>query len=236
MCLWVRGQEAFGKGMMRKNKKKGGRRLLTVLLFVLLTTAASLAGMVTAVQGAEVEGVTRYTPAGPVPGAEFEVKLTITGELPLVVGIVETVPAGFDFVSTTSDHYEISDQEVAFAVIDETEITYWVKAPSSGEGSFTGTWIDMLSDSEGSIADTIVIVGGGGTGAIGVETPMPTPAVTTTTPVTTPKPSPTATATATPAALPASEIPGFEAILAAVSLLIACLFVVMWRTKGEGVL
>jgi hypothetical protein len=236
----VRGQEAFGKGMMRKNKKKGGRRLLTVLLFVLLTTAASLAGMVTAVQGAEVEGVTRYTPAGPVPGAEFEVKLTITGELPLVVGIVETVPAGFDFVSTTSDHYEISDQEVAFAVIDETEITYWVKAPSSGEGSFTGTWIDMLSDSEGSIADTIVIVGGGGTGAIGVETPMPTPAVTTTTPVTTPKPSPTATATATatatPAALPASEIPGFEAILAAVSLLIACLFVVMWRTKGEGVL
>jgi hypothetical protein len=238
MCRRVRGQEAFRKGMMRKPKKKGGRRLLTVLLFVLLTTAASLVGIITAVQGAGVNEVTRYAPEVLAPDSEFEVKLTITGELPLIVGIVETIPEGFGFVSTTSDHCEISGQEVAFAVIDETEITYWVKAPSSGEGSFTGTWIDMLSDSEGCIADTIVIVGGGGTGAIGVETPTSTPAVTTTTSVTTPKPSPTATATATatatPAAIPASEMPGFEAIFTAVSLLIACLFVVMWRTKGEG--
>jgi len=218
--------------MMRKNKKRGGRRLITVLLFVLLTTAASLAGMVTAVQGAEVEGVTRYTPADPAPGAEFEVKLTITGELPLIVGIVEMIPEGFDLVSTTFADYEVSGQKIAFAVIDEEEITYKVKAPSSGEGSFTGIWIDMLNDSEGSIADIIVIVGGGGAGTIGVETPTPTPAVTTTMPVTTPKPSPTATTT--PAAIPASEISGFEVMFTAVSLLIACLFVVMWRTKGEG--
>jgi hypothetical protein len=223
MCRRVRGQEAFGNGMMRKTKKPRGRRLLTVLLFVLLTTAASLVGIITAVQGAEVErGVTRYTPAGPAPGAEFEVKLTITGELPLIVGIVETIPEGFSFVSTTCEDYEVSGQKIAFAVLDETEITYWVKAPSSGEGLFTGTWIDMLSDSEGSITDTT------------------TPPVTT--PKPTPKPSPTATAaatattttTATPAAIPASEIPGFGVIFTAVSLLIASLFVVMRRTKGEG--
>ena len=211
--------------------KKIKRSTIAVLLLALLTTAALLAGTVTAVQGAEVNGVTRDAPAGPVPGAEFEVKLTINGELPLIVGIVETIPEGFSFVSTTSKDYEVSEQKVAFAVIDETEITYKVKAPSSGEGSFTGTWIDMLGENEGSIVDTVIIVGGGGAGTIGGETtPAATPGVTATTPVTTPKPSPTAT----PAATPVSEVPGFEAVFTALSLLIACLFVVVWRDKGKG--
>ena len=208
MCHRVRGQEACGNGLMRKTKKEGGRRLLTVLLSVLLITAASLAGVVTAVQGAEVEGVTRYILAGPAPGAEFEVKLTITGELPLAVGIVETIPEGFGFVSTTCEDYEVSGQKIAFVVLDETEIAYWVKAPSMGEGTFSGTWIDMLSKKEGSIADT------------------------TTPPVTTPKPNPAATAT--PAATPTSEVPGFEAIFTAIALLITCLFVSTWKRKKEG--
>jgi PGF-pre-PGF domain-containing protein len=90
-------------------------------------------------------------------------------------------------VSTTCEHYQISGQKVAFAVIDETEITYRVKAPSSGDGTFTGEWVDLLvlttELEEGkerweTIADTIVIVGGGGAGTIeeGVTaTPTPTP-------------------------------------------------------------
>lgn len=217
---------------MRKTKNGCRKSLTPILFFLLLTTVAFLGGTVTAVQGAEVNEVTRYAPAVLAPDSEFEVKLTIKGELPVVVGIVETVPEGFNFVSTThpSEQYEVTGQIIAFAVIDETEITYWVQAPSYGEGSFTGTWIDMLSDSEGSIADTIIVVGGDGVGAIGVETPKPTSVVTTTTPVTTPKPSPTAT----PAAIPTSEVPGFEAIFTAVSLLITCLFVGMWRSKEEG--
>jgi PGF-pre-PGF domain-containing protein len=162
-------------------KKKSGRleKIVLLLLFVLFVTSAFLAGTVTAVQGAEVEGVTRYAPAGPAPSAEFDVRLTITGEVPLVVGLVETIPEGFRFVSTTYEHYEDSGQEVAFAVINTTEITYRVEAPSSGEGTFTGTWTDMLSENKGSIADTIVIVGGGGAGAIeddATSTPTPTPA------------------------------------------------------------
>ncbi len=152
---------------------------MLLLFFVLFVTSAFLAGTVTAVQGAEVEGVTRYAPAGPAPSAEFDVRLTITGEVPLVVGLVETIPEGFSFVSTTYEHYEDSGQEVAFAVINTTEITYKVEAPSSGEGTFTGTWTDMLSENSGDIADTIVIVGGGGAGAIEddtTSTPTPTPA------------------------------------------------------------
>ncbi len=162
-------------------KKKSGRREKLMLLpfFALLVTAALLAGTVTTVQAAEVAGVMRYAPAGPAPLAEFDVRLAITGELPLVVGIVETIPEGFSFVSTKYDHYDVSGQEVAFAVINTTEITYRVKAPSSGEGTFTGTWTDLLSENSGNIADTIVIVGGAGAGAIGddtTSTPTPAPA------------------------------------------------------------
>ena len=218
--------------MTRETKKGDRKSLAAVLFFLLIITAAFLGGTVTAVQGAEVHEVTRYAPAVLAPDSEFEVKVTIKGELPLVVGIVETVPEGFRFVSTThpSEQYEVSGQIIAFVAKDETEITYRVQAPSSGEGSFIGTWIDILSDSEGSIANTIIVIGGDGADPIGVETPKPTSVVTTTTPVTTPKPS----STATPAATPTSEVPGFEAMFTAVSLLISCLFAGMQRTKGEG--
>jgi PGF-pre-PGF domain-containing protein len=176
----------YEKRRDKELKKKSGRREKLMLLpfFALLVTAALLAGTVTTVQAAEVAGVTRYAPAGPAPDAEFDVRLAITGELPLVVGIMETIPEGFSFVSTKYDHYDVSGQEVAFAVINTTEITYKVTAPPSGEGTFTGTWTDMLSENSGNIADTIVIVGGAGAGAIGddtTSTPTPAPAAPTVT-------------------------------------------------------
>ncbi len=159
---------------------KEGRRwkgLTFLLVVVLLVATIFLPGAVTAVQAAEVSEVRRYAPAGPPPGEEFEVTLRITGELPLVVGIVETIPAGFEFVSTThpAGNYSVSGEKVAFAVINTTEIKYKVKAPSSGEGTFKGRWVDMLSEKEGTIADTIVIVGGGGAGAVEAPTVTPTP-------------------------------------------------------------
>lgn len=114
-------------------------------------------------KGAEVEEVTRYAPAALASGEEFEVTLRISGELPLAVGIVETIPDGFGFppyvVSTTP--YNISGQKIAFAAINKTEIKYTVRASSSDKGTFTGSWIDMLSEKEGSIADSAVMVGGG---------------------------------------------------------------------------
>jgi PGF-pre-PGF domain-containing protein len=129
------------KGKSRNGKRKG---LMPLSLFVLLAIAALLAGTVTAVQGAEAESVTREVES-PLSGEVFWVTLTINGELPLVVGIVETIPSGFSFpssgVSTTP--YSVSGREIAFAVIDEKEIKYKVIAPSSGEGTFTGTWADI---------------------------------------------------------------------------------------------
>jgi PGF-pre-PGF domain-containing protein len=181
----------YGKRRIKELKQKSGRREEMVLLplFVLLVTSAFLAGTVTVVQGAEVGGVTRYAPAGLAPYANFDVTLTISGDVPLVVGIVETIPKGFNFKSTTHplDQYNVSSVSgqdvVAFAVIGKKEITYRVEAPSSGKGTFTGTWTDMLSENGGKVAGTTVTVGvsdeivsGGGSSAkeVGVT---PTPAV-----------------------------------------------------------
>ena len=193
------------------------RRWKILTLLLLLTTAAFLAGTVTAVSG--TEGVTRSAPADPVPGAEFEVKLTISGERPLVVGIAETIPDGFDFVSTShpADQYAVSGQKIVFAVINETEITYRAKASSSGLGSFTGTWIDMLSQKEGSIRDVTDVIGDDSTIEEG-----PTPLSVVATPTSRMKQSLTAT--------PGSEVPGFESIFTIVSFLIAYIFV--FRCKG----
>jgi hypothetical protein len=186
-----------------KQGKRGKMRwqILTLLLF--LATTALLAGTVTAVPG--TDGVTRSAPADPVPGAEFDVKLTISGERPPVVGIVETIPEGFDFVSTSHPpgQYAVSGQKIVFAVINETEILYRVKASSSGVGSFTGTWVDMLSQKEGSIA---------GTG--GIEEGS--------------------TTTPTPATTPTPEVPGFGTFFTTLTLVIAGLFVVLRRNKEEG--
>jgi len=177
-----------------KEKKGKCERAMLVLLFTLAATAL-LAGTVTAVTHTEVESVTRYAPASPAADEEFEVTLRISyAKLPLVVGIVETIPEGFKFpssdVSTTP--YKDSGQKISFAAIDEKEIKYKVIAPSSGEGTFTGEWVDLLVLSpeleEGkerwhTVAPeggTLVEIGGGGAGAKEEEvtvTSTPTPYV-----------------------------------------------------------
>ncbi|MGB2727856.1 MAG: PGF-pre-PGF domain-containing protein [Halobacteriota archaeon] len=178
-----------------KEKREKWKGLMLLSLFVLLATTALLAGTVTAVQGAEVggdaivENVTRYAPRSSAPDAEFDVtlKISFSGELPSFAAIIETIPEGFSFVSTTqpTDKYVVSGQIVAFAVIDDTVIKYTVRAPSLGEGTFTGKWEDYRSDKkEGKIAGNLVIVGVGGAGAPEEDvtpTPTPTPVVPTVT-------------------------------------------------------
>ena len=190
--------------MIKKEmKEKRGKceRTVLVLLFAFVATAL-LVGTVTAVTHTEVESVTRYAPAGPAADEEFEVTLRISySELPLVVGIVETIPEGFSFPSSdvSSAPYKVSGQKIALAAIGETEIKYTVIAPSSGDGTFTGEWVDLLvltstlPEEEGkegrwhTVAPeegTTVIIGGGGAGAIEEEgwgTPTPTPFVPTVT-------------------------------------------------------
>lgn len=177
-----------------KEKRGNGKwkGLMLLSLFVLLATAALLSGTVTVVQGAEMESVKRSVPYIP-PGETFQVTLEITCELPIAVGIVETIPDGFSFpssdVSTTP--YSVSGRTILLSVVDEKKIKYTVIAPSSGEGTFTGTWTAFTGTWTGEEGkdieiggDSDIIVGGGGAGAIEEEvtaTPTPTPVVPTVT-------------------------------------------------------
>ncbi|HID93570.1 MAG TPA: PGF-pre-PGF domain-containing protein [bacterium (Candidatus Stahlbacteria)] len=128
--------------------RRKGLRFLLVLLVVLLETGV--------VQGLDV---TRQMPDEVPFNSTFEVTLNINSDLPVVVGINETLPDGFSFVNASCD-YSISGQKVAFAAINVTEIKYQVKAPAQAgiEGIFTGYWVDMLNESEGIIADTTISV------------------------------------------------------------------------------
>ena len=203
--------------MMRRRERSGGSDVsgngeIKALSFASAFFLTVLALQV--VQAATVN-VERVVPASVAPSAEFEVLLRIEGEPPLVVGITETIPEGFSFVSTNCKHFNISGQKVAFAAINATEIKYKVKAPSSGEGTFSGSWIDFLSEREGNIANTTVIVEG--------ITPT----------IASPSPLPTASPTPTPTSTPTPTPPGFEAFFAIASVLLLSLFSLGRSGKGR---
>ena len=206
--------------MKGKDKDKNKNKILVLVIpcFVFFSVISAIVVPVVGA-GAEVE-VTRFSPTATAPDAEFDVTLRIGGELPLVVGIVETIPEGFSFVSTTHP-YKVSGQRVAFAGINEMEIKYTVKAPSSGKGTFKGEWVDLLVLSpeleEGkerweTIADTIVTVGG-------------EEAKHTTT--STEAPAATAAPATTAAPASASEVPGFGANPPALYLILVFFFAIV---------
>jgi PGF-pre-PGF domain-containing protein len=80
-----------------------------------------------------------------------------------------------------ADQTDSSGQNIIFSVINDTEIKYRVKAPSSESGTFKGVWDDILNETNGTIADTSVAVksayhgGGGGGGGYVPTTPTPSP-------------------------------------------------------------
>jgi len=147
------------------------KNYFVILILAVLMFAASVAPA-----AADGANVTRTTPFPVVAGSEFEVSLSIA-DLD-AGGIVETIPDGFTYVSTThpADETQVSGQYVIFSVIGETEITYRVKAPAQGSGTFTGVWDDVTTRTNGTIPVTLVgVVSGGGGGSSGSS------AVTTTT-------------------------------------------------------
>jgi len=198
--------------MRRRRERSGGSVVsgngerVKVLSF---TSAFLLTVLALQVVQAATVNVERVVPASVAPSSEFEVLLRIEGEPPLVVGIVEKIPEGFSFVSTNCKHFNISGQKVAFAAINATEIRYKVRAPSSGEGTFSGSWIDFLSEKEGNIANITVIIKG--------ITPT----------IASPSPLPTASPTPTPTPQ------GFETLFAIASVLLLSLFSLGRGGKGR---
>jgi hypothetical protein len=97
---------------------------------------------------------------------EFDVTLTINNIT--ICGIVETLPDSVTYLGTThpADQIRVSGDEIAFAVTDETSVTY--QAQSSGPpDDITGIWVDLLSDESGMV--------GGGEMGMPAQTPAQTP-------------------------------------------------------------
>ena len=192
---------------MNKNNKKILAVVLTIAMMILVISTSSIALTSIATAKATDTSVTRtLSTTTPTSGSTFDVTLNII-ELQ-IGGIVETIPDGFGFVSTThpSNQTYVSGQKVVFTVVNEASIRYEVRAPSEGSGTFDGTWYDALNEKEGNSGSTSVSVSV-------AETPMSSP---------TPTPSP--------------QVPGFEAVFALAGLfVVAVLFLSLFRRKGgEG--
>ena len=195
--------------MRRARRTENG---MVWLVMIVLMSFALFASMMSGVQGTDVSRVERSVLYDPAPGAEFEVTLTMDGEPPLVVGIRETIPAGFSFVSTTCENHKVYGQEIAFVVMDEITVSYRVTAPASGTGTFTGTWFDLLGELQGDIEATTVVVGGGGTPST---------------------PAQPVDSTETPSTEPEPMVPGFKALSLVGSLVILLLLMGKRLTGGK---
>ena len=117
------------------------RKLYKLMIFLL--AAMILCGLSSA------GNVTREISAASEP-SEFDVTLILHNLT--ICGIAETFPPGVTYLGTThpADQVRVSGTGVAFAVINETEITYYMR--SSGQpDDITGVWIDLLNNESGMI-------------------------------------------------------------------------------------
>ena len=190
-------------------------KILRMVLIPAIIIAIAISPVVIAIASASGSGiaVTRTLSTNtPAPGSTFHVFINISGLR--VGGIVETIPEGFTFVSTThpSNQTYVSGQKVVFVVLNETSIRYEVRAPSQGTGTFSGTWYDALSEKEGIIKSMSVSVRV-------VETPMS---------------GPTPTPTTTPAPSSPVPVPAFEAVSALAGLLVVAVAVLVSFRRGGG--
>ena len=87
-----------------------------------------------------------FSPPSAALGGEVVVTVTASGYGPFG-GIMETLPAGFSYVSSSlpDDSVTVNGQEVTFSLFGETDFTYTVAAPSA-EGSYSFSGVLTNSD------------------------------------------------------------------------------------------
>ena len=87
-----------------------------------------------------------FSPPSAALGGEVVVTVTASGYGPFG-GIMETLPAGFSYVSSSlpDDSVTVNGQEVTFNLLGETDFTYTVAAPSA-EGSYSFSGVLTNSD------------------------------------------------------------------------------------------
>lgn len=92
----------------------------------------------------------------PLPGGEFVVTLNVSGIA--VGGLVETIPEGFLFVSSTHPpgRVSVADRQISFALLEDRKVSYRLRAQAGGEGVITGYWEDFVAGENGTVAPTWV--------------------------------------------------------------------------------
>ncbi|MDK2974266.1 MAG: hypothetical protein PWP08_637 [Methanofollis sp.] len=150
----------------------GSRKILLICIFAAFCILPVWAESVTISR--------EITPSPVSPGDTVQVRISIDGMS--TGGIVETIPAGCTFLSTTcpSEKYRVSGNTILFSVIDDREITYLAQAREEGTWTFAGIWDDTLNETDGTIPDSRLTVGSGvsaeATIASGATQPSTTPA------------------------------------------------------------
>ncbi len=161
--------------------------------------AAALLGQSGLVDAQSHSATRSFAVSWSAPRAEFQVSIN-TSNLGGFGQVVETLPAGFTYVRSSLDSFqvEVAGQEVAFNLLGNANFTYVVTVPAT-EGNYTFSGVVKNADlQERTIAGhTRLRVG-----------PPPTPEPTAThtpVPADTPTPEPTATPTPEPTATPEPE-------------------------------
>ena len=163
-----------------------------------------------------------FSPAWAPPGGQVTVTVAVSG-YGAAGALIETLPAGFSFVSSTHSDAMPDGQQVSFTLFGgETSVTYIVQAPqTTGTRAFSGEVRDLEQNSRTVSGTSRLSVGappptptprpstgsGGGSsggGGGGSFTPAPTA---TPTPTATPVPQPTATPAPAPTATPVPPAP-----------------------------
>ncbi len=133
------------------------------LLFIVMTIILSVIAT-PAMAAVSTGSVTRsFSTTTPANGSTIIVTLTPGGVVATgdFYGVVETLPAGFTYVSTTATDVVQTGQVLDFTKIGATAFTYTVTAPAAAPGaySFTGTFVDADTNT-GVVATSVVTVGG----------------------------------------------------------------------------
>jgi hypothetical protein len=79
-----------------------------------------------------------------------------------VVGVTETLPGGFTYVDSSLPDSQVlvQDDQVCFCMINESTVTYRVRAPDQGSGEIAGRWWDFTARTNGTIPSSAISAGG----------------------------------------------------------------------------
>lgn len=108
---------------------------------------------------AAIETVTREV--GPADaGGLITVTLSLDGMG--VGGLIETLPEGFTCVDSSLPPSQVlvQDEQVCFCVINESTVTYRLRAPDQGSGEIAGRWWDFTARTNGTIPSSEILAGG----------------------------------------------------------------------------